>query len=80
MRRSALGERRPIDDEACIAGMLEHASLTITAWDGNELRLVSAPAAMGYYPKLGFVPNDRCWELPATAAEHGSAPVEGGTA
>lgn len=128
LRRSTLGERRPIDDGACIAGMLEHASLTITAWDGDELvgiarsvtdfhyacylsdlavdvryqgsgiggelvrrtrgalgprctlRLVSAPAAMAYYPKLGFVPNERCWELPPESAEHRPTPVEGGTA
>jgi diaminopimelate epimerase len=114
--RSTLAERRPIDDAACIAGMLEHASLTVTAWDGDELvgvarsvtdfhyacylsdlavdtryqgagiggelvrrtrrelgprctlRLISAPAAMGYYPKLGFVPNERCWELPPDPA------------
>ncbi|MFO8150097.1 MAG: diaminopimelate epimerase [Trueperaceae bacterium] len=112
LRRSTLGERRPIDDAACIAGMLEHANLTITAWDGHDLvgvarsvtdfhyicylsdvavdiryqgagigrelvrrtqgelgprctlRLVSAPAAMGFYPKLGFVPNERSWDLP----------------
>ena len=116
LRRSTLGERRPIDDEACIAGMLEHANLTVSAWDGDELvgvarsvtdfhyacylsdlavdaryqgagiggelvrrtqaelgprcalRLVSAPAAMGYYPRLGFVPNERCWELPPDPA------------
>ncbi len=29
-----------------------------------KIRLISAPAAMDYYPKLGFVPNLRCWELP----------------
>ena len=116
LRRSTLGERRPIDDAVCIAGMLEHANLTVTAWDGDELvgvarsvtdfhyacylsdlavdvryqgagiggelvrrtrrelgprctlRLVSAPAAMGYYPRLGFVPNERCWELPPDPA------------
>ena len=36
-RASTLGERRPIDDEARFAAMLEHANLTITAWDGAEL-------------------------------------------
>lgn len=111
LRRSTLGERRPIDDAACIAGMLAHADLTITAWDGDTLvgvarsvtdfhyacylsdlavdtgyqglgigrelvrrtrlalgprctlRLISAPAAMDYYPRIGFVPNERCWEI-----------------
>ena len=111
LRRSTLGERRPIDDAACIAGMLTHADLTVTAWDGDllvgiarsvtdfhyacylsdlavdaayqgvgigrelvrrtrlelgprcTLRLISAPAAMDYYPRIGFVRNDRCWEV-----------------
>ena len=111
LRRSTLGERRPIDDAACIAGMLAHADVTVTAWDGDvlvgvarsvtdfhyacylsdlavdagyqglgigrelvrrtrlelgprcTLRLISAPAAMDYYPRIGFVRNDRCWEV-----------------
>jgi predicted N-acetyltransferase YhbS len=36
-RASTLGERRPIDDDARFAAMLEHANLTITAWDGDLL-------------------------------------------
>jgi len=36
-RASTLGERRPVDDEACMAQMLQHANLTITAWDGDLL-------------------------------------------
>lgn len=28
-----------------------------------KLRLISAPAAAGYYPKLGGVRNEQCWEL-----------------
>ena len=35
--RSTLGERRPIDDRACIEGMVKNASLTVTAWDGAAL-------------------------------------------
>ena len=35
LRRSTLGERRPIDDAATIDGMLRHADLLITAWDGD---------------------------------------------
>jgi GNAT superfamily N-acetyltransferase len=37
LRRSTLGERRPIDDPGCIEGMLRHANLTVTAWDGATL-------------------------------------------
>jgi GNAT superfamily N-acetyltransferase len=34
---STLGERRPVDDRACMAQMLAEANLTITAWDGELL-------------------------------------------
>ena len=37
LNRSTLGERRPVDDPECIKGMLEHADLTLTAWDGEKL-------------------------------------------
>lgn len=37
LQRSTLGERRPIEDRACIEGMVENASLTVTAWDGATL-------------------------------------------
>ena len=36
-RRSTLGERRPVDRPDIFEGMLEHANLTITAWDGDRL-------------------------------------------
>ena len=36
-RTSTLGKRRPIDDEARFAQMLEHANLIVTAWDGSLL-------------------------------------------
>jgi GNAT superfamily N-acetyltransferase len=35
LRRSTLGERRPVDDPARIADMLAHANLICTAWDGD---------------------------------------------
>ena len=40
-----------------------------------KIRLISAPAAMDYYPKLGFVRNQQCWELApsATQADLGAA-------
>ena len=36
-RRSTLGERRPVDRPDIFKGMLAHANLTITAWDGDRL-------------------------------------------
>jgi GNAT superfamily N-acetyltransferase len=36
-RASTLGERRPIDERAIAAAMLEHANLVVTAWDGSQL-------------------------------------------
>jgi len=35
--RSTLGERRPIDNIGTFAAMLDNASLTISAWDGEKL-------------------------------------------
>lgn len=37
LKRSTLGERRPIEDRDRISSMLAHANLTCTAWDGNLL-------------------------------------------
>jgi len=37
LKRSTLAERRPVDDRKCIQGMLQHASLLCTAWDGEKL-------------------------------------------
>jgi predicted N-acetyltransferase YhbS len=34
---STLGERRPIHNPDILRGMIEHASLIITAWDGGRL-------------------------------------------
>ena len=36
-RRSTLGERRPVDRPDIFEGMLEHANLVISAWDGDCL-------------------------------------------
>lgn len=36
-RASTLAERRPVDDKARFAGMLENANLIVTAWDGDLL-------------------------------------------
>ncbi len=37
LSRTSLGERRPLDDYECMKGMVENASLTITAWQGDTL-------------------------------------------
>ncbi len=37
LERSGLAERRPVDDAACIAGMVKNGNLTITAWSGKTL-------------------------------------------
>ena len=37
LKRSTLGERRPVDDTARVEQMLKHANLTCTAWDGDKL-------------------------------------------
>ncbi len=35
--KSTLGERRPIDDRACMEGMLKNSNLMVTAWNGETL-------------------------------------------
>ena len=37
LRRSTLGERRPIDDRSCMQGMLANSNLVVSAWAGDEL-------------------------------------------
>ena len=37
LRRSTLGERRPVDDSGRISDMLAHANLLCTAWDDDVL-------------------------------------------
>ena len=110
LRRSTLGERRPIDDPDCIEQMVRQADLTITARDAGgrlvgvarsvtdfayccylsdlavdqgfqrqgigvelirhtrealgpkcNLILLSAPAAVGYYPRIGFESHPACF-------------------
>ena len=36
-KRSTLGERRPVDRPDIFEGMLKHANLVISAWDGSRL-------------------------------------------
>lgn len=37
LKRSTLSKRRPIDDATCIRGMLDNASLMVSAWAGTKL-------------------------------------------
>lgn len=37
LRESTLGERRPIEDRACMEGMVKNSNLMITAWQGEAL-------------------------------------------
>ena len=37
LKKTSLGERRPLDDSACIEGMLKNADVLVTAWDGEQL-------------------------------------------
>lgn len=37
LRRSSLAERRPVDDFACLAGMVANSNLMLTAWLGDQL-------------------------------------------
>ncbi|MCC5809652.1 MAG: GNAT family N-acetyltransferase [Ectothiorhodospiraceae bacterium] len=128
LKRSTLGERRPVEDRQCMEGMVQNANLTVTAWDGETLvgvarsvtdfhyacylsdlavdvgyqnagigrelvrrtqdevgprckvRLISAPAAMAYYPRIGFTRNLNCWELaPHGTGEAGNTATESTT-
>jgi len=110
LRRSTLGERRPVDDAQCITAMLKHANLVITAREegrligvarsltdfafctylsdlavdkeyqrqgigkelirqtslaapGAKLILLSAPAAVNYYPHIGMTRHEHCYYL-----------------
>jgi predicted N-acetyltransferase YhbS len=37
LQQTSLGARRPIHDLDCIQGMLDHANLTVTAWQEDKL-------------------------------------------
>ena len=111
LKRSTLGERRPIENEKCIQGMLDHADILVLALDNGKIIgvaravtdfnyacylsdiavdvdyqkmgigqklistvqeqleksckiiLLSAPDAVGYYPKIGFTQHGSAWTL-----------------
>ena len=112
LRRSGLAARRPVEDRACLEGMLRHSNLVVTCRRGEELIgiarsvtdfcyccylsdlavdvahqgrgvgtslirmtqealgprgqiiLLSAPAAVHYYPRIGFDHHSQAWILP----------------
>lgn len=37
LRHTSLGERRPLQDQACIDAMAANGNLLVTAWDGDQL-------------------------------------------
>ncbi|MBL3558396.1 GNAT family N-acetyltransferase [Marinobacter denitrificans] len=37
LESSTLGERRPIQDRACMEGMVANSNLIVSAWDGSAL-------------------------------------------
>lgn len=37
LTQTSLGARRPVDDTACIEGMLQNCNLLVSAWDGHKL-------------------------------------------
>ncbi len=111
LNRSALAERRPVEDFECINGMLKHADIIMAAKHNDKIVgvarsvtdfnyccylsdlavdqayqkqgvgkkliektqdllgkkckviLLSAPAAIKYYPKIGFTQHNSAWTL-----------------
>lgn len=49
LKGSSLGQRRPIEDAACIRGMLENSNLLITAWEHDTLVGVARSATDFHY-------------------------------
>jgi len=45
LKNSALNERRPVDDRACMEGMISNSKLTVSAWDGMGKILLAFRAA-----------------------------------
>ena len=49
LHESTLANRRPVDNPACIQGMLDNASLLLTAWQNEELVGVARSVPDFYY-------------------------------
>jgi ribosomal protein S18 acetylase RimI-like enzyme len=37
LNNSTLGERRPVEDRACMEGMISNSNLTVSAWEDEKL-------------------------------------------
>jgi predicted N-acetyltransferase YhbS len=60
---STLGERRPVDDRACMQEMIERADLIVTAWDGGHLVGISrALTDFCYVAYLADLAVDRAYQ------------------
>ncbi len=63
LRRSTLGERRPVDDLDRIESMLAHANLFVTAWSGETLIGVArALTDFSYCCYLSDLAVDAAWQ------------------
>lgn len=49
LKSATLGERRPIDDRACMEGMISNGNLTVSAWDNGELVGIARSVTDFYY-------------------------------
>ena len=63
LHRSTLSERRPVDDEACLAGMLKHADVIVTAraQDGLLIGVSRAISDFHYCTYLSDIAVDEAW-------------------
>lgn len=121
LNRSKLADRRPVEDVACLEGMIRNSNFVATAWDDGLLVgiarsvtdfvyccylsdlavdcsyqqrgigrrliqltqdalgprgtivLLAAPAAVDYYPRLGFERHDQAWVLDRETSVHAAA-------
>ncbi len=49
LARSTLGERRPLDNDECLRGMIINADIMATAWDGDKLIGISRSLTDWHY-------------------------------
>ena len=68
-RASTLGERRPVDDRACMEAMLRNANLVVSAWDGDLLVGVARSVS-----DFSYCTYSRTWRC----GFHTSDPASGG--
>lgn len=59
LERSTLGERRPVDDDTCLRGMLQHADVIVTARHTNGV-LVGVSRAVTDFHYCTYPVGRRC--------------------